>query len=497
MMSILKKSITLLLIACFLACDDEFTELNKNPNLPTKVPPHSLLVTVQNGLTGPFITTAFDITNKMVNYHETASIKKWDFFLSRRRAGEAWWNAQYGQLTNLLYIYDKAGKGEEDLKGVALVLKSWMYYYATMLYGDLPYSKAGKAQDDINKPPFDPQEKIFQGILADLEEANNLLGTGKIPLRGDGLLGNNEVRWKRFANSLKVRVLIAQSGKIDPSAELQKMMDNPAKYPLMESNKDQPVRGLLGGYPRNKNGLYFVDDVYMGKNFIDKLLEFNDERIKMYAAEAKSPESPTKKYVGIPSGSRTTPGGKASKLPVFVFESLTNGALESIWMQYAELQFLLAEAAEKGWISGGSAVAEKYYNEGIRASYEYQEERLAFGIKQGTVDEKGEKKAIEIEPMTPWEDANYLAQEGVKYQGTTAEKKSLIATQKWLALYNDMESYFSWRRTQLPALEFTDKRPPHRFEYPVNERIFNKENYDNAVAAQGADNWTTKMWVLQ
>ena len=64
MMSILKKSITLLLIACFLACDDEFTELNKNPNLPTKVPPHSLLVTVQNGLTGPFITTALTSPTK-------------------------------------------------------------------------------------------------------------------------------------------------------------------------------------------------------------------------------------------------------------------------------------------------------------------------------------------------------------------------------------------------------------------------------------------------
>ncbi|MGQ1787398.1 SusD/RagB family nutrient-binding outer membrane lipoprotein [Saccharicrinis sp. GN24d3] len=485
------KYILVVPIICFFSCSDELEDVNKDLNSPTEVPVNRLIMGIERDLSHEYAVSSFDLTNKMVNYTEYP-LKHWDHFLLIRDANEDWWEQHYDELANAEYIINNAKPGEENEKGVGLVLKSWMYYVTSSLYGDLPYTEAGKAYLGTNQPHYDTQDDIFNGILNDLDEANQLLGTGSFALQGDFLLGNDIQKWKKFANSLKVRVMIAMSKQVDPSAELQKMLNDPATYPLMESNNDQPAFTFNheSYYPRSKHGLFFLNDVHMGKDFIDKLLEFSDERIKIYAAKAEIPTSGD--YVGIPSGTTKTPSGDASKTSQLIFESRTNYAIQTVWMSFAELQFLLAEAAEKGWINGGSTMAQQYYEKGIEASYNYQKGRLEVGIEQG---------ASELEAMSSW-DATYLTQDGVLYTGSQSKKLELIATQKWLALYLDVESYFSWRRTKLPALNFdsstaNDRIPPMRLRYPVDEREFNTKNYEAAVVRQGADSWITLMWLLK
>lgn len=485
------KYILIVPLFCFLSCSDELEEVNEDLNSPTEVPVNRLIMGVERDLSREYAVNSYDLTNKMMNYTEYP-LKHWDHFLLIRNANEDWWEQNYDELANVEYIIDNAKTGEENLKAVGLVLKSWMYYITSSLYGDIPYSEAGKAHLGNNQPAYDTQDVIFNGILRDLEEANLLLGTGSFAIEGDFILNNDILRWKKFANSLKVRVLIAMSNKVDPSSELKKMLNDPNTYPLMESNDDQPAFSFTQEvtYPRNEHGLFFVNDVYMGEDFIDKLLQLGDERIKIYAAKAIRPADSV--YAGIASGTTNNPSGEISKTSDLIFESRTNYAIQTIWMSYAELQFLLAEAAEKGWILGGSTKAKQYYETGIEVSYEYQKGRLNIGIGQG---------ASHLEPMAEWNDS-YLIQPGVEYTGNSNEKLALIATQKWLALYLDMESYFSWRRTKLPALNFNSSNvnegiPPMRLRYPIDERIYNTQNYEAAVVKQGADSWSTQMWILK
>ncbi|MCK0135999.1 SusD/RagB family nutrient-binding outer membrane lipoprotein [Arenibacter sp. S6351L] len=475
-----------------LACSDELEEINENPNSATDIQVERMLLGIERELSRDYTINSFDITNRFVHYTEFPS-RLWDAFLEERRSEQDWWvESHFQELKNVNYIIDNAGEGEEDFKGVGLVIRAWMNYILTSYYGDIPFSEAGKAADGINQPKYDTQQQVFAGILADLTEANKLIGSGSLGLNGDFLLGNDELKWNKFCNSLKIRVLISQSRQIDPSAELTKMLNDPTTYPIMESNEDQPTWTYNEEYtyPRNMDGTFFVDDTYLAEDFINKLLEFNDERIKFYAQETEL--STPNGYAGVVSGSSDQPPlGEVSRISKLIFESKENFALQTVWMSYAELNFLLAEAAEKGWVPGGSSVAKDYYEKGIKASYTYCYDRQNVGMEFGAI----------IPPMTAW-NSTYLSNDGVAYMGDTNHKLSLIATQKWLALYSDMESYFSWKRTGLLDLSFNPNGPnggikPMRYRYPQNERIFNEENYMEAVAKQGPDEWDTKMWILK
>lgn len=480
-----------LLLVAF-ACSDELEEINENPNAATDIQVERLLLGIERELSRNYTINSFDIANRFVHYTEYPS-RLWDAFLEERRSEQDWWiESHFQELKNVNYIIDNAGEGEEDFKGVGLVIRAWMNYILTSYYGDIPFSEAGKAADGINQPKYDTQQEVFAGILADLSEANNLIGSGSLGLSGDFLLGNDELKWKKFCNSLKIRVLMSQSKQIDPSAELNKMLNNPNIYPIMESNNDQPTWNYNeeNTYPRNKQGSFFVDDTYPAEDFINKLLELNDERIKFYAQETEL--STTEGYAGVVSGSSSQPPlGEVSRISLLILESKENFALQTVWMSYAELNFLLAEAAEKGWAPGGSNAAKTYYEKGIEASYSYCNGIQNIGIENG----------LTIPTMTQWT-GSYLSNEGVLYAGDTNTKLSLIATQKWLALYSDMESYFSWKRTDLLDLTFNPNGPnggikPLRYRYPQNERVFNEENYLEAVANQGPDEWDTKMWILK
>src|SRR3970282_465813 len=108
-------------------------------------------------------------------------------------------------------------------------------------------------------------------------------------------------------------------------------------------------------------------------------------------------------------------------------------AAQVLLMSYAELQFILAEARERNFITSGEA--EAFYLDGIQASADYYESRLNEGGY--------EELAAVIQP-----DGDYYNQASVTYAGSTEEKLAKIGTQKWIALFfNGMEAWFDWRRT--------------------------------------------------
>jgi hypothetical protein len=187
---------------------------------------------------------------------------------------------------------------------------------------------------------------------------------------------------------------------------------------------------------------------------------------------------------GIPNGlddvtAQTYLGGQQnhSQIGDLFYEKAISGeglaVAKGILMTYAELQFCLAEAAQKGWISGDPA---GFYTNGVNASYSFYN-------------------------LTPA--ADFFSNPLVAYNGTDEEKLERIGYQKWVSLYfQGMEAWFDWRRTGLPKLQPSVSNQnngliPVRFIYPIIEQALNGDNRQAAVNRQGGDDINTKMWYLQ
>jgi hypothetical protein len=160
-------------------------------------------------------------------------------------------------------------------------------------------------------------------------------------------------------------------------------------------------------------------------------------------------------------------------------------APRALLMTYPELQFILAEARQKGMITAGSA--DTYYNNGITANFDYWKAVVpaSYGLN------------IDMP-------SGYLAQPSVAYAGTDNEKLAKIALQKWIALYfNGLEGWFEWRRTGMPEVipgpsNLNNNKVPVRYIYPLSEQSLNGTNRSTAVQRQGnTDDLNTKMWLVQ
>ncbi|MGZ8559036.1 MAG: SusD/RagB family nutrient-binding outer membrane lipoprotein, partial [Chitinophagaceae bacterium] len=163
-----------------------------------------------------------------------------------------------------------------------------------------------------------------------------------------------------------------------------------------------------------------------------------------------------------PSGPLLVPGS---------IGAITNPDFPALLMSYDEVEFFLAEAVERGYSVGGTAI--EHYNKAITASIEW------WG---GTAADA----------------TAYLLKPSVNYLTATGTYKQKIGEQKWLALYNrGWESWIEWRRLDFPALvkpPTAQSEIPLRLTYTVPEQNLNKANYDGASAAIGGDVVTTKLF---
>lgn len=499
----------LLLVGSLVSCKKDFEEVNTNRNNPTSVSPDLLLSGVIKSLMDRQVNEAWGIGNIVVQHHAKIQFVNEDRYLWNERNDI--WNTVYGNYRNLQNIFISL-KGDETSPyyGVSLVLKSWMFSMATDAYGDVPYSEAGKAKSDgVYQPVYDKQEDIYTGILADLKKANEILATAGTNLGGDVLYGGGAsaiLKWRKLANSLRVRYLMRISKKKDVTAELQSIVSNPAGNPVFENNADNAELKYLAAAP-NQWPLYGArvgsfDEFRVSKTLTDRLTALNDPRIKVFGRPTQtSVTAGTPEIKGVPNGLSDVDalaynGGVQGVSRVgYTFACLVcndNGqappdpaAPRALLMTYAELQFLLAEARQKGMITTGSA--DTYYTNGINAN---------FSFWQSVVP-----AAYGLDITMP---AGYLTQSSVAYTGTDAEKLAKIALQKWVALYfNGLEAWFDWRRTGMPAIvpgpsNLNNNKVPIRYIYPLDAQSLNGKNRETAVERQGGtDDLNTKMWLLQ
>jgi len=454
------------------ACGD-LTSINQNPNGPVDVPPPSILPSVVQTLVGG--VNGVNSLNLYggglwVQYYAQIQYRDEDKYIVRSGTSGGW-----GFYSNVLQDAQRMiQKGEAsnipNWSAVGRILKSYTFGVMTDAMGDLPYSQALKG-DTVLAPAYDTQLAIYNGLLADLAQASSeidLAGVGFAT--GDLMYDGNMGRWRKFANSLRLR-LAMHLANVDP-AKAQTEAAAAVTAGVFTSNADNAQLMYLATSP-NRNPIYdnarSRDDFGMSKTYVDSLTNWNDPRLPVFAQINPAGTG----YQGFPNGlndGEGTPIVNISRIGAYWRET-PNAPMHLA--TYSEVLFLQAEAAERGWIAGNAA---QLYQDAITASMQQ------YGVAPAAI-------------------TAYLGQARVTYvPGATGLQQ--IAYQKWVSMFmQGMEAWTEWRRTLVPALvpgpRAVLSNIPERLPYDDNEAVLNKVNLDAAVAAQGlgaGNNLTTPLW---
>ncbi len=450
---------------------------------------------------------------------------------------------------NVLKLIDGAigladKRGSITHKGIFKIFRSLMFSFMTDYYGDIYYSQALQGREGILYPKYDRQEDIYKGLLTELDEANTMIKQGTETVSGtyDLMYGGDKTKWQKFANSLKLRLLMRASKKLtDAGAQMTAIVSNPADRPIFTSNDDNAAISFIGTTKDNSwNGGRLnwdyteFDRRRPAKTLADKLAQLNDPRLPIWLAPVEKPWTSDPAMNGVSFTTtdangftdqstweyidRTNPALAAQASNILDSNKIYAGFIAGMYGDYAygngnydvvaagiygnfkvsrfsqlfrqnnhpllkamimnsdEVQFILAEAAVKGLISGD---ADTYYRNGITLSMQ------RWGIADGDI-------------------ATYLAQPIIALPGDVPGNLAQVADQKWLALFmNATETYLDIRRTQLPDI-FNNglliTYPfPLRLIYPGKELGQNVDAYNAGVATlqPPVDNQFSKMWLLQ
>lgn len=510
------------------ACDmDGLTDVNRNPNNPTDVPAPTLFTNAARLGTSRWLGNAnlrqFELLAQHMaelQYPESDTYVR----LSASFTTGNFDGAYSGELKDLHQVIRK---GRADNRpgywAPGVILRSWQYGIVTDLFGDVPYSSALQGDsvqlDNRIQPEYDTQQSIYNSLFANLGEAVQALNVATPVNLGaaDPLYGGDRVAWQRFGNSLRLRHAM-RIVNVDPTkanTELTAALAAPGGVFTTNAHMAQ-LRWPGGGVNDNPWWTNFqtrddhrVSDRLMfylrGWNPVDNVASaWEDPRLPIFAQTTAHfrRNGTMPRYGGLPNGG--THGGNAAldtitsrpgtifyggntpygTGPTFAGRGAT---MPSYLMTTAEVQFILAEAAARGMGGLAPAAAQGYYEAGIRASMDqwFQAANSA------------NAPAAEV--------TAYLARPEVAYRGGVEGLKQ-IATQKWIALYADgIQAWSEWRRTCQPEGNGVDGRirpgvdavlssHPRRLQYSQSEATANKDNLEVAIARQGADLLTTRIW---
>jgi len=495
-------SVVALALTAFGCNNDKLTALNTNPNSPEDVPSGPLFTNAARaGVTRWFGSYDLRTAEFVVQHHAEIAYNDEDRYIRIHAADtQGDFNGAYSsELKDLQKVIGKATAAQEPgTYAPALTLRTWGFSYLTDNWGDVPYTSAlkGDEADAGLSPSYDKQQAIYADFFAVLDKAaKDLVGASNTLGSADLVYAGNVTKWQKFINSLRARLAIRVIN-VDPAlANTQLTAARNAPGGLILTNADNARLNPPGDGVYNNQWSSLLgarDDYRMSNRFIDLMLANSDPRIPIFAqptvadptSYAGSPNSilPTKATAYFNTTSR--PGavfyaGKTTYGPVFG----GSGQSLPVWfMTAAEVNFILAEAAERGLGGLTPGQAPAYYNVGITQSLE-QWSAFATAATQ-----------ISASAM-----ATYLARPGVVYQGGVAGQIQ-IAEQKYIALYTDGgTAWAEWRRTCrpitiVPGVDATETTVPRRLEYSTLETTVNAEAVAGAVAAQGPDTFSTRMW---
>ena len=464
----MKKIIFILIAIITFSCSKDLTTMNVDTKSATVVPGETLFSNAQKNLVDYIASTNVNtnIYKMFAQYWtETTYTDEANFDVATRSVALQQWNNNY---RDVLKDFDESSKlitasddngfpaVKQNKLAIAEILTVYTYKMLVDTFGNIPYTQALDATNA--NPVYDDAATIYTDLLARLNTAIGNLNTSADSFGdADLIYGGNVAAWKKFANGIKLQFGIMMNDATTAAA---------GAAGTFTSNADNAKLQYLAA-PPNTNPLW-VDLVQSGRSdfviantFADKLNALNDPRRAFYFADNLGANT----YVGGPYGDNN-----GFTKYTHINDAIEDPTFPCTIMNYAETEFMKAEAIEMGLVSGTAATN---YNNGVTAS----------------IEEWGGTSA---------DAATYLAQPSVAYATAAPTWQEKVGTQAWIALYlNGFDAWTTWRRLDYPVLNIpviSGLPVPVRMTYPALEQTLNGTNYSAAASAIGGDNLTTKLF---
>ena len=488
------------------SCDKDFEQINTNPVLATSLDPMYL-----------FSTAEYSSGVSTLNYQSALVQQILTPFTGVLEGGNhnivydpnsnalfnSYYTASSGPVVLLTDVLNKTKSlpARSNLYNMARIWKAQVFMVLVDTYGDVPYSEAGRGYiDGIYLPKYDANKTIYDDLVKELDEATKALDATKTIETGDLFYKGNIAQWKKLGNSLLLRIAMRYS-KSD-AAKAQQYATAAFTGGVMQSNADNALLAYNSTFNHPSANTYQGTErgnYYIAKPFVDYLKNTNDPRLAVIAVKYAVPANPLAtagaedvtpaNQIGIPVGYNESsivnapdyPGksGAAWKYSQLNRRTVAKIDIPEFIVTYAQTQLLLAEAAQKGWITGSAAT---YYNAGVKA---HMDQMAKYDVT-ATIPVASQDAYL---AANPFDAAKALEQ---------------INTQYWIASFqNGSEAWANFRRSGYPALApntYPSADPAvtggfvHRLVYPVREKSVNTTNYNEAVARMGADNLATRVF---
>ncbi|MFV0249141.1 MAG: SusD/RagB family nutrient-binding outer membrane lipoprotein [Tenacibaculum sp.] len=466
--------ITLFAFLAISSCqtDAAYDNLNKNPKRPPKVPASFLFTSATKSLFDQMTSTSVNhnIFRLLGQYWtETTYTSETNYDFNNRNITQYHWSELNRDVLLDLKsarefvigdpLLSETEKNSQTAQIDILMVYTWQQLVDS--FGDIPYTEALDPKNAL--PAYDDAATIYTDLISVLNTAIANIGSGGFT-DADKIYEGDKASWEKFANSLKLRIAM-RLADVNPTVA-STLATEAVTAGVFSANSDNATLNYETA-PPNTNPLW-VDLVQSGRSdfvpantLVDIMNSLNDPRRFEYFQQNLGEGV----FLGGIYGDNNTFSNYTH-----IAEALLEPDYPASLLDYAEVEFYLAQAAEMS-IVGTPADAETHYDNAIRASFDFW----------GASD-------IDV----------YLANPNVAYATASGDWREKIGTQFWLAMYNrGFEGWTVWRTFDKPDFKLpvvTENPVPTRYTYPINEQNQNRQNYNDASAAIGGDEQTTKLF---
>jgi hypothetical protein len=459
MKNIIKFAILLMVLGLTASCSKDYLDVNVDPNNPTKVTPDLALPVAQ------LYTARIVQGDRRLNHLGNMLMYNWS-----QSDGYAWYPdefkylvtssfyqgvfndsystalKQYGVLDNLESKYDY-------YKAISLIMKSYHYQLLVDCYGDIPFNEAlGRSLNPT--PKYDGAQKIYDSLIVHLTRAIDIIDNAvdqKAPGADDAMFGGDMTKWKQFANTVKLRILVRESDLAAKAAYVQTEMNaiiaegsgfmeedvkvNPG-FITKEEGKQNVIWDFLGEDASGSQTM--TSKATCATDYILSYLAFTNDTLRM----SKLYEKPKTGHLGVKQGELDYDTPVLDQFMPELVSNIGPGILQSadqgaVIFSLAENYFNQAEAANKSLIVVTDE-GKELYEKGITASFEYL----------GLTADEAKLYYSQIKELVGW--------------SSSANKLEAIITQKWIAVngITAEQSWFDYSRTGFPSPGFGVPRFP-------------------------------------
>jgi hypothetical protein len=451
--------ITLLLAGCNKFDDN----INVNPNLPATASNTQLIANAELSLSGLSSSPQAEYNAQFLSETQYPNLSLYN------QVAHNFYGWYTGPLMNLETVltakaYDVNEGPPANQQAVAKILKAYYIWHITDRWGDVPYSEALRAEKDFT-PKYDTQQAIYDSLFKLLDQANAMIVAGNIT--NDIIYGGDINKWKKLGNTIHMLMALRLS-EVD-ATKAKDEFNKAMTAGIMAANTDNLVFKHL---PEAANQNYWYGQVVglnrkwwaLSETLVAKMKPVSDPRLPIYGDKNTVGD-----YIGLEYGKTDNIGSVDFSL---LGAAIIKQDAPVYLVTYAQALFAKAEAAKRGWIAGGDAVAKTNYDLAIEQSVRQWNNNSITGLS-----------TMMARPEITYDPAKALEQ---------------IATQRWVHLFmHGYEAWAEWRRTGFPVLTTPGgKQIPTRQGYPVEEQFNNTDNWKEAVQRQfgGKDDLYGKVW---